>query len=239
MKIKKKLKPKLIDELIAITESRDDILRFSQSYLANLFARHELVLNILANHREKKFSDNKTVYIGVGLYLNSLVTCWETFYRDIFVFICNADKDINKKISKFLEDKNITQDELTNIGLSGIDFMSKQFNFQDLNDTCKAFNFLFDETKERITDYLYEVIDKTSLFFYTPNAILYWIQEKKDLSDKIFNVLQDAFEIRHRVSHDSNYLFKFKQEQMTFIEDCFLFSHNCFLYLYRLNIIMK
>lgn len=221
MKLKKKLKPKLINELIDIKESRGDILSFSQNYLVNLFERHEFVSNILENYKKKKLKGSKTVYIGVGLYLSSLVTCWETFFRDVFVFICNVDTNIKEKVLKFLEEKNISEKELTEKGLSVEDFMSKQFNFQDLNDTCRAFNFLFDETKEKITDYLYEVIDKTPLCFYSPNAILLWMQEKEDLSVKIFDVLQEAFEIRHKVSHDANYLFKFRPEQMTFIEDCF------------------
>jgi hypothetical protein len=54
LKLKKKLKPKLINELIDIKESRGDILSFSQNYLVNLFERHEFVSNILENYKKKE-----------------------------------------------------------------------------------------------------------------------------------------------------------------------------------------
>lgn len=50
--------------------------------------------------------------------------------------------------------------------ISVSEYMSKQFNFQDLTQICEAFNLLFDRTEEQITDYFDDAINTIGVLQY-------------------------------------------------------------------------
>lgn len=221
MNIRKKLKSKVISELKDLQESREDVYEFLTNFIKNIYLRHEFIHTLLNDYKTKQIENKETLKIGAGLYINSLVTCWETFFRDIFIFICEVDTQVQKKINNFILEKNISIQDLENANLSIGEFMSKQFNFQDLNETCIAFNFLFEKDKESILEYIEDSITNEVTFSH-PNYILYWLQQKENIVDKIFETLNCAFEVRHKVTHDANFKLEIKPEFMSSVEDCFI-----------------
>jgi hypothetical protein len=88
-KIKKKIKPNLLKELAELKNNRTSFNDFSVRYLLNVSRRYNLMHHIL-NDRELR-KDKQSIYIATGQYISSLVTCWETYFRDIFVYVVEQD----------------------------------------------------------------------------------------------------------------------------------------------------
>lgn len=221
MKIKHKLKPKVVNEIVELRDSREDIMNFMANFLENIGLRYDFIHTLLNEYKTKKEKKVQLIKTAAGLYLSSLVTCWETFFRDTMVFVIETDGQVRKKAVNFLNEKGIDEKDILKEGISLGDFMCKQFNFQDLNDTCEAFNFLFDDNKSCITEYISTTIS-SNLIFSSPNFILYWIQQKDDVAMMIKDVLIKAFDVRHKVIHDANFMFEIDVEFMTEVEDCFI-----------------
>ncbi|MBI5991333.1 HEPN domain-containing protein [Clostridium perfringens] len=216
MKIKHKLKPKVINEIIELRDSRNSVNDFTQNFIKNLSSRYCLMHEYLKEHKDNK----EHIKILAGLYLSSLVSCWETFFRDVVDFIVETDEEANKKALDFFSDKGIKIDDILAEGICLGDFVSKQFNFQRLDDTCNAFNFLFNDNKTCITEYVSESsFDK--ILFSSPNFLLYYIQQKKDISMMLKETFTKVFDIRHKVIHDANFMIKIDVEFMSKVEDCF------------------
>lgn len=215
-KIKKKIKLNLLQELAELKNNRTSFNDFSVSYLLNVSRRYNLMHHILNDRDLKK--DNQSTYIATGQYISSLITCWETYFRDIFVYVVEQDPNKKSEISDFIIQRGISTQDLENAQLSLSDYGSKQYNFQDLNDTCSALNFLLNDSKNRITEFIDGSLE--DVVFANPNFLLYWIHEKKDISQELFTVLEQGFEIRHKVIHDANFIYKIEPYFINAFEDC-------------------
>jgi hypothetical protein len=221
MKIRKKLNEKLIKELSELRNSRNEIQNFTNNFLINLGYRHYFISRLLEDYKNKKLEDKTVLEVASSYYLSSLVTCWETYFRDIFVFICDIDTKIGEKIKSILDEKQISLEEIKKQNISIGEFMSKQYNFQDLNQITNALNFLFDEEFDNISEYVYTEIKKEHLF-RNINFLIYWCKDKENFKKNVSETLNKIFEIRHRVTHDANYRFKINSELMTKADDCII-----------------
>lgn len=215
-KIKKKIKPNLLKELVELKNNRTSFNDFSVSYLLNVSIRYNLMHHILNDKELRK--DKQSIYIAAGQYISSLVTCWETYFRDIFVYVVEQDPNKKSEISDFITEKGMSTQELENAQLNLGDYGSKQYNFQDLNDTCSALNFLLNDSKNRITEFIEDSL--VDIGFASPNILLYWLQEKKDIPQELYTVLEQGFEIRHKVIHDANFIYKIEPHFISAFEDC-------------------
>ncbi|MEW5553116.1 hypothetical protein ABGT22_24910 [Peribacillus frigoritolerans] len=215
-KIKKKIKPNLLKELGELKNNRTSFNDFSVSYLLNVSSRYNLMHHILNDKELRK--DKQSIYIAAGQYISSLVTCWETYFRDIFVYVVEQDPNKKSEISNFITEKGMSTQELENAQLNLSDYGSKQYNFQDLNDTCSALNFLLNDSKNRITEFIEGSL--VDVVFTKPNFLLYWLQEEKDISQELYTVLEQGFEIRHKVIHDANFIYKIEPHFINAFEDC-------------------
>ncbi|MBT2636577.1 hypothetical protein [Bacillus sp. ISL-39] len=215
-KIKKKIKPNLLKELSELKNHRTNFNDFSVTYLLNVSKRYNLMHHIL---NDKELRKNKhSIYIAAGQYISSLVTCWETYFRDIFVYVVDQDPNKKNKINDFIIEKGISTQELEKAQLSLSDYGSKQYNFQDLNDTCNALNFLLNDSKNRITDFIEGSL--VDVVFAEPNYLLYWLQEERDISQELYTVLEQGFEYRHKLIHDANFIYEIEPHFISAFEDC-------------------
>ena len=188
-KIKKKIKLNLLQELAELKNNRTSFNDFSVSYLLNVSRRYNLMHHILNDRDLKK--DNQSTYIATGQYISSLITCWETYFRDIFVYVVEQDPNKKSEISDFIIQRGISTQDLENAQLSLSDYGSKQYNFQDLNDTCSALNFLLNDSKNRITEFIDGSLE--DVVFANPNFLLYWIHEKKRHFSRIIYCIRTGF----------------------------------------------
>ncbi|MED4136003.1 hypothetical protein P4668_26880 [Priestia megaterium] len=222
----KKLKPKLIKEIKELNSTRsDDINNFIINFITNVYRRHESIAFLRKEFEptdSRNIQDSKVFKVAIGLYVSSLITCWETLFRDLFIFIASNDNEIQVRIRSFLKEQGIELGKLSGLEINEIEYMSKQFNFQDLEHTCEAFNFLLEREEIRITDYLNDVGD-LPFVFSDLNHIVLWLKQGTDFTKKqIFNNLNHAFEIRHKVIHDANFIVELSWEDIDKFESCFI-----------------
>ncbi|MGG3124025.1 hypothetical protein ABEP18_25910 [Priestia megaterium] len=215
-KIKRKIKPNLLNELVDLKHNRTDFNDFSLNFISNLSQRYNLMRHVLKSKELRK--DEQMISIAVGQYISSIVTCWETYFRDTFVYVVEQDSHVESKINDLIIQKGLSTKELKSAQLNLSDYGSKQYNFQDLSDTCNALNFLLDDNKNRITDFIDDSL--SDITFKSPNFVLYWLQEKKDISQELYSVLEEGFEIRHKIVHDANYTYKVDSNFINTFEDC-------------------
>ncbi|MEG2412554.1 MAG: hypothetical protein RSA29_18570 [Clostridium sp.] len=221
-----KVKEKLSLEVLELRESRKSIYDFEMNLIKNFNQRHVFIKKILDDYNNKTITDKSILEIAASYHLSSLVTCWETFFRDVFVMICDTDNLIKKKIHLELETKPWILKGINDNNITIGDYMSKQFNFQNLQETIKALNFLFDNDYDNISDYVsLGISDKT--VFGGANYILYWLQEEDTFSKNINETVIQAFEVRHKIIHDANYKFNIDSEFMTKVDHCFLIIPQC------------
>lgn len=120
----RKITDKLIDELIALRDSRKSIDDFFFSHQVNFYENCRLMHSFLKSGGENK----ELLAIAYRQYYIFLVSAWETFFRDVFVYIHTQDEMIAESLLGKMkpaidtfDDENITLPEL----------LSKSFNFQN------------------------------------------------------------------------------------------------------------
>lgn len=216
----KKLKPKLYEEILAHRDCRKSIFEANINFINNVGQRYELMKSILLLNKKKELRKEITE-IAAGQYIISLISCWETFFRDIILFVTDSDKETNKKVEEFLIAKkiDITKQKLKGISIG--EYFCKQFNFQNINDTCKAINFILDTNYNDITDILSSNFFENAIFM-SPNIIVDWIQEKENIAKNAKVILVKTFNERHSITHDANYRFEVDSEFMKKCEDLFI-----------------
>lgn len=204
----KKITEKLHDELNRLRESRKSIDDFFYSFLNNYYENCKLIHHF----KENAGKNNEFLKIAYRQYFVFLVSSWETFYRDIFVYIHTIDETL---ISKLLDRINQgTEDlDLRDIPLS--ELLSKNFNFQNLEELEIAFNDLWDGN-------FLEFICSSDISPCAVNGKVYGGMIIKNLFSDWQSYLKKAFSIRHNVVHDANFRPEFDLDYMKKIETLFL-----------------
>lgn len=212
---------KVTNKLIEIKEYRetrndnldnDFMVTITSNLLNNLGDRINFIHNQLEQYKSEKKELDKDLRVATGLYVCSLITCWETFFRDLFVFIANYDSSIKERLTA--EHNSEIPLDLT-IG----EYQARKYNFQNLIQTREAFDYIFQRKSEELSDYFSNEVFN-GLLFIEYAMIFKWIHEG-NLKTKIDETLHSAFKIRHRVTHDANYLINFDPVLLSEIECVF------------------
>lgn len=194
-------------------DNNDDfMLTCIMNLLNNLGDRNNFIHKELDYYKLNKKKLDTNLKIATGLYVCSLITCWETFFRDLFIFICNNDQDINEKLTN-------SQTSEIPLDLTIGEFMARKYNFQNLGQTREAFDYIFQKETTTLSDYFTaEVFEGVLHKDYS--LIFKWIHEGS-FTDKVDSALEKGFEIRHKVTHDANYLIDFDSKLLSEIECVF------------------
>lgn len=226
MKIRR-LNDNKVNELYKLRDTRRSIYKFQINFIANFNKRYVVANSILADYRNN-FKSKSILEISTANYVSSIVTCWETFFRDLFVFVCDTDNTLKEKCILECQNKGYL-DIIKQKNLTVSEYMSKQFNFQNFNDLLKSLNFLNGDNLNSIDEYL-KLFLKNECIFASKTYILYWLQQiKKDSNFKndIDNIIKTTLEVRHNIIHDANYQFKIDDDFMTKMEHCFFTIPQC------------
>lgn len=210
MQLKKirKINRKIIDELLSLRKSRGAIEDVSISFLLN-FAENCRLMHSLISKEDKKIEIYKTAY---RQYFVFLISCWETYFRDVFVFVHSVDE--SRTATLLSKMKTETSIDINNeINLS--ELLSKSFNFQNLNDLEEAYNGMWGES---FLDY----ICKANI---SPCGLSGRIAQNLSIN-RLFTdwrpLIEEAFYIRHKVVHDANFRPQVNIELVRKVEALFL-----------------
>ncbi|MHC1760044.1 MAG: hypothetical protein AB9917_11110 [Negativicutes bacterium] len=212
----KKITPKMLHELTDIQKSRGEMQDFASGFLFNVFRRMDCIDFFRKHYLSSDAKDDSLLSSANGLYIVALVSCWETMIRDAIVFLVGIDSNISNIAKNVAESKGVDSEELERRGITIGEFISKQYNFQNLDDTCRAFNFLFQENKNSIFEFAREVFDRR-IYYPTLKAEELKIE---NLLEAFRKVIDEAFEERHKIVHDASYVFSASEEKLAIMEEC-------------------
>lgn len=190
----------------------DFMLTITSNLLNNLGDRNNFIHKELDYYKENKKKLDTNLKIATGLYICSLITCWETFFRDLFIFLCDTDLIIKTEL-------NNEQKEERPIDLTIGEFTARKYNFQNLTQTKEAFDFILHRESQTLTDYF--TTDVFNGIIHKDYSLIFmWIHDGS-FKEKVDFVLEKGFEIRHKVTHDANYLIDFDSKLLSEIECVF------------------
>lgn len=209
-----KLSRKLVKTLLELKENRSVVHGVTTKFIENVSHRVFAVDFLFKNYQTKlkrKKSEDAIILVSIGQYISSLVTCWETFFRDMIEFIISVDNEAYLRVINFftgIGNGSFSESYLKKQGISIGDYFCKHFNLQHLDDLCNAFNIIFDKNYNNIFEYISETMS-TPVYFTSPNYIMYLLQDQPNLIKNLYEEANEAFQLRHRFIHDSNYLFTY------------------------------
>lgn len=215
----KKIQPKQVFELKELRDNRGEFHGFIMNFIMNISSRIDVIDIFRENNDYRK--NNTRFKVAVGQYIASLITCWETLFRDVLVSIVQVDDSIYEKVKLHMEknDVNITDIESKDISIG--EFVSKQYNLQNIDSIGEAFNFLFDENYDTIFEYFSNNL-VGNLYFTSQSYIMLLIHERESMPKEIEKIIRGAFAIRHKVIHDANFYLNFDAVEMTKMEECLI-----------------
>jgi len=173
-------------------------------------------VNILLS---QKFDEAWTSTI-ISHYIVSLVTCWETFFRDVFVFLLKRHPNISKKVKSSNKVKKI----LGRFAVKKVDqeeYIASIFNFQNLKSLRNAFAPILGSA---------ENIDKPTkqtAFMYIKNKGWFEFNLPK-MFPKWTNDLDFILQERHRIIHDANHSTNVTRKDIQRIETVLFFYLQLF-----------
>lgn len=209
---KKLLEIKEYRQTRQVGADNDFMLAITSNLLVNLSRRNNFIHKELRQYKAENKPVDDLLRIAAGLYVSSLVTCWETFFRDLFIFICNIDVGIKGR----LEQENVGNIPLD---LTVGEYVARKYNFQNLSMTKEAFDSIFKKNTQNLSEYFSEEVFNGSLIG-SFELIFAWLSQGV-FKEKVDDVLSRAFAIRHLVTHDANYLVDFDSELFSTIEIVF------------------
>lgn len=190
---KRRLTPKLLDQLSELRNTRESIDRYYLNFLVNAAKYANFVHYVL----EFK-PDNETLQIPIIQYISSLVSCWETFFRDVFIFMTSIDTAFMNDICNKLNIDSSTYKNLIDDDTFS-EFLSKSFNFQSIDEIESAFEFIFNK-------HMFSIIGSYEI----PNLFIRGRFKKDFCINKLFPEWEadifKAFDERHKITHDANYI---------------------------------
>ena len=180
---------KIVDELLSLRDSRKSIDEFNFTFLTNFSDNSRLMHVFVGEDRNELFD------VAFRQYLVFLVSCWETFFRDLFVYVNTRDPD---SIVKLIDQMKVNEDILDLSKITLPELLSKSFNFQNINDLESAYNSLWGanflesvcETKTEVCG----VNGKVASGFSVNSLFGDW-----------HSTITKAFNIRHKIVHDASY----------------------------------
>lgn len=221
----KRVNDKFINEAKELSYSRGNVKDFLNNFLLNVCSRARYVRFILNSYKDKNLDEKEVLETATSLYICSLITCWETFFRDLIVFICNNDPSVKEELINLINGDDKLKSKILQSNLEIEEYLSKIYNLQNLDSLCRALSFILKIDSEHIADFIEMSLKNEALSFHGLNYFIYFISKlKKDENIKyeLREFLDNCFDVRHKVTHDANYKFKIDANFISKLEDCFI-----------------
>lgn len=191
MKSVRKETDRLRDELASLRKSRKSIDDFNSNFLINYHENCRLMHSHLNGEKPSKF----LLPIASRQYFVFLVSCWETYFRDVFIYINTRNRS---SLNKLLTRIKHTEKQLETQSVTLPELLSKSFNFQNLKDLEEAFDDLWG------ADFL-EYVCTTQTEICGLNGKITQSFSISQLFEDWYEIIKLSFDTRHKVVHDANY----------------------------------
>lgn len=204
---KRKINDDFLGTLADIRKNRNGIDKYYYNFLLNsartiTFTNGvEIETDELKKEREKILIEHSVVF---------LISTWETFFRDICVFLINEIKEISDRAEVI-----IGSDKLEEIREKGIkaEYYSKLYNYQNIEEIRNSFfNLLNCDVFKEVGNHIIPYIEDGKGYKFSMNVSI----------NNWFLKVEEVFQERHKIIHDSNYRTKYKIDDIKKIENILL-----------------
>jgi hypothetical protein len=212
--LQRKIDKNLLRQIKELRETRKKQLlpeRAINQYLKNIYRPTKLMHFIIK--QPKELVDEELFKTAVAEYIVFMIGYWETFFRDLFLFILERDPEFCNKIC---EKRNLTIEKIEYIKTESLslgyeitlpEYLSKVYDFQQIDNIKDTFNLIFNGKGLFSTIGNYPVVTDKGVFCL--NEI------KPDWLNDIKKTLNE----RHNIVHNANYIemMKIDKEYVEFI----------------------
>jgi hypothetical protein len=186
-------RPKLIDKLSALQTSREGEENACFNLVRNVSKQRAFLHELISVNKHTSWTSQI-----ISSYIVSLVSCWETFFRDVFVFLLKR----NQTFSDALKKSKTVGKVLGHLPKGIVDqeeYIAHIFNFQNLHDIEDAFSLILGPNSG-----LRPPAEQDTLCFVSNKGWAQFSLSKlfPDWASDLDFILQE----RHRIIHDANYL---------------------------------
>lgn len=186
---KRKVTESLKNQLSELESNRNQI----DDYLTNFLSNYSSFSRVMHSQISSD-SKNEEIKIYAYQYLSSIITCWETFFRDLFVYLTTIDSSLKDKTIQILK---IDINTIKEIEING--YLSKCFNFQNFQDIVKAFNPIFNTN-------VFDFTAQDKFLYFTPKQNKESLFSLKEVIPDYNTILKQGMEQRHKMIHDGNFI---------------------------------
>lgn len=180
---------KIVDELLSLRDSRKSIDDFYFAFLTNFSDNSRLMHVFVAKDRNELFD------VAFRQYLVFLVSCWETFFRDLFVYVNTKD---SVSVEKLIDQMKVRESTLDLSKITLPELLSKSFNFQNINDLESAYDSFWG------SNFLESVCETKTEVCGLNGRVVSGFSISLSFEDWHSTILK-VFNIRHKVVHDASY----------------------------------
>ena len=203
-------KTKLIEKLKLLSRNRKKEEEAFLNFVSNTYRCREFISHLIKDHRLEKHTD-----IVISLYLVSLVSIWETLFRDIFIFVLKRKPEfvekINKKKLKKRTDVVSLPSELAE------EYSGYLFSFQNIESISEAYGLVVGND-----NVLEQVVQQKALIAARNKGVGIFRMDK--LFPKWRKDIESMLTERHRIMHDANHRCPLTRKQISRLEtEMFLF----------------
>lgn len=222
---KRKFNERIKEELSELGKTRGNLEDFESNFLGNYSEKCNLIHYQLKNKIPKELFDT-----SCNQYIISLISCLETFFRDISVFCLNLDKDLRNELINDLKINNQNLKGLSSLEVS--EFLTKCLNFQNFEDV----NYIFSKIlkKDFLNEFEHFIIRKCAIGGNIVNNL-----SLKKIYSKWKELLFGSIEKRHKIIHDGNFKEKTNIQEIKKIEFFVLIIPQMITYWFSKKIKMK
>lgn len=181
----------LIQEIISLRNSRKGSLDdYTFNFLLNYGDHCRLVHKLI----DQKLED-ELFKVAYRQYFVFLISSWETYFRDMFVYVYAKDEVSTKQL---IDEIGIDEEVCDNSDIALSELLSKCFNFQNIEDLENAYNAMWEG------NFLKDICSHVSSDMGIDGKVASNFSLAEIFPDWHY-LLQQSFSIRHNIVHDANY----------------------------------
>jgi len=204
-----------IDKLSSLRANRNGDENAFLNLTSNLYTERMFVRILISQKLPEIWT--RTI---ISHYLVSLVTCWETFFRDVFVFLLKRNPNIADELAQNPNVKRVLGHAPTT-QLDQEEYIASVFNFQNLDSLLDAFGPILGEHKSLDVPTNEEVFVNSKRDGWARFSLPALFPEWKLNLDFI---LQE----RHRIIHDANHSCTVSRKDIQHLESVLFFYLQLF-----------
>jgi hypothetical protein len=198
------MKPQLIEKLQSLSRNRGDGKGVFLNFISNSYRMRQYISCLISDRK-----NNQAIDIIISQHIISLVSIWETLFRDIFIYVVKKNPNCIEKLKiqkpKLKRNLNSIPIELAE------EFVAYLFNFQNQDSIEEALAVLLGNTNG-----LKQLVQQRTLIIIRHKGIASFEMDKQ--FPTWHNDIDFLLAERHKIIHDANHRCSVTRKEIAALE---------------------